>query len=318
MVELAKRISGDWIELRETLNDLHAFVDQLRIGSQELREEAQRLRLSVEQGIVEYKRARLAPVLSGLETARFRSLALGEIEGYERDLSLLLFTVLVQRLIALDLLASARPPDELPSFDVEGMQVNVILSDVNTRIKADPSLRAHPSVKNILVQVQLYNRENRTMRELLPTIKPEMRTAFLGNFTRTFGEIIASIRRHYLALLREQAAAEKAARPPFSLALVELKPLAPLLVNQAREFARIRSTLAFAREDKYKTREVLVSVYAGRHDALRLIEEERAACSGICAETPKFDADVCLAGIVNGFRDEIVALYERQSRREEP
>jgi hypothetical protein len=317
MVELARRISGDWIELRETLNDLSACIEQLAVTATELRDEAQRLRLSVEQGILDYKRGRLAPVLSGLETARFRTISQEEMAAHERGLAIMLLTVLVQRLIALDMLTPTQSPGGKPAVHVEGIPVDAILADLKARVKANPELRARSAVQNILVQVKLYNRENRTMRQLLPTIRPEMRTAFLGNFTRTFTQIIASIRRQYLALLEEQAASERAGHPAFALGLVGLKPLAPLLVNQARELARMRSTLGYARGDKYKTREVLVALYEGRHDALRLIEEERAMCGAICAAAPQFGAEACLLGVVNGFRDEIIRIYERQLRRDE-
>jgi hypothetical protein len=317
MIDLARRISGDWIALKENLNDLYALLDAFKVTASELRAESEHLRLSVESGIVEYKRSRLAPVLSGLETARFRTLALEEIAGHERDLTLLLFTVLVQRLLALDLLPVQKPPEQKSDFGVDGMQVNVILSDISSRIRADPSLRSNAAVKNILVQVQLYNRENQKMRELAPTIKREMKAAFLGNFTQRFNEISDSIRRHYAALLEEEAEAEKPVRPAFSLALVPLKGLAPLITEQAKEFSRARSTLAHAREDKYKTREILVALYDGRHDAIRLIEAERKRSAGVCVEAPQFTAETCAVGITNGFRDEIIGVYERQLKRDD-
>ncbi|OHD67330.1 MAG: hypothetical protein A2177_11515 [Spirochaetes bacterium RBG_13_68_11] len=317
MIDLARRISGDWIALKEKLNDLYALLDAFTVTASEMRAESERLRLAVESGIVEYKRSRLAPVLSGLETARFRTLSLEEIAGHERDLTLLLLTVLVQRLLALELIPMQKPAEVKPDFGVNGMQVNVILSDINSRIKANPSLRAKSAVKNILVQVQLYNKENRKMRELLPTIKNEMRASFLGNFTQTFNGIIESIRRNYAALLQEEAEAEKPVRPAFSLALVPLKGLAPLLTEQAKEFSRARSTLAHAREDKYKTREILVALYDSRHDAIRLIEAERKQSAGVCVEAPQFSAETCAVGIANGFRDEILGVYERQVKRDD-
>ena len=317
MIDTERRISGDWIALKEKLNDLHALLDAFGITASELRAESERLRLSVESGIVEYKRSRLAPVLSGLETARFRTLAIDEIAGHERDLTLLLLTVLVQRLLATGQVPLSKPSEPKPDFGVDGMQANVILSDVNSRIKTVPSLRANPAVKNILVQVQLYKRENEKMRELLPTIKNEMRPAFLGNFAQTFNGITESIRRNYTVLLVEEAEAEKPAHPAFALSLVPLKGLAPLLTGQAREFCRIRSTLAHAREDKYKTREILVALYDGRHDAIRLIEEERKRSAGFCVEVPQFNAETCATGIANGFRDEILGVYERQLKRDD-
>jgi hypothetical protein len=166
--------------------------------------------------------------------------------------------------------------------------------------------------------VQRYNGENQKMRELLPTIKPEMRTSFLANFTRTFDEIIASIRRQYTALLQEEAVAAKARKEGFSLNLVPLKELAPLLVSQAREVSRFRSTLAHAREEKFKTREALVRLYDGRQVVLKLVEDESRAYRRLCQRIQQEDIDSCAGAIATGFRDEVAALLEKQGRREQP
>ena len=317
MVELEKKISGDWIELKETANDYYSLLDLLKLSPPRLAEAAARLRLSVEQGIIEYKRTCLSPVLVALETARYKSLAVEEMRAQETSLILLLFTVLVQRLLASELLPLSKRSEEKKSFGVEQMQVNVILADINSRIKGNPALRANSAIKNILMQVQLYNRENQKMRELLPTIKPGMQTSFLANFARTFDDIIGSIRRNYLSLLQADAAAERARREGFSLALMPLKELVPFLTNQARELARMRSTIGFAREDKYKTREVLVRMYESRHDILRLVEDEVKLYRRMCQMARQYDLDGCALVAANGFRDEIVAILEKQARREE-
>jgi hypothetical protein len=317
MIDLARRISGDWITLKGKANDLSELFEEFGITASELKAENERLRLAVESGIVEYKRTRLAPVLAGLETARFKTLALEEIAGHERVLTLLLVTVLVQRMIALGLIPLQKPAETKTDFGVDGMQVNVILSDINSRIRVNPSLRQKAAVKNILVQVQLYNRENQKMRELSPTIKGEMRAAFFGNFTQRFKEINDSIRRNYAELLHEEEAVAKSERPAFSLSLVPLKRLVPLLTEQAKQFCRMRSTLAHAREDKYKTREILVALYDGRHDTVRLVERERKASANVCIDLPEFDEETCAVGIANAFRDEIIGVYERQLKRDE-
>lgn len=100
--------------------------------------------------------------------------------------------------------------------------------------------------------------------------------------------------------------------------LLPLKDLAPLLASQAREIARIRSTLAHAREEKYKTREVLVRLYDSRHQALGLIEDELKMYRKICKENLQYDLDACAQEIAMGFRDQIVGILEKQGRREEP
>ena len=100
MVELEKRISGDWIELKEKSEDFHALLDVLAPPRRELRDAATKLRLSVEQGIVEFKRTMLSPVLVALETARYKSLA-GDGDGRAGEVAdaLLLLAILVQRLL---------------------------------------------------------------------------------------------------------------------------------------------------------------------------------------------------------------------------
>jgi hypothetical protein len=318
MPDLEKRISGDWIELREKANDLYTLLDALAIPSYQLLASADTLRHSVEQGIVEFKRSLLAPVLVALEAARYKSLATDDLGVQEKSLAVLLFAILVQRLFCTEALPLVRPHEEKRDFGVDALQVGSILTDVNARLKANSGLRAHPAVKNILMQVQRYNGENQKMKELLPTIKPEMRTSFLGNFTRTFDEIIGSIRRHYAAILQEEASFEKARKEGFSLALVPLKELAPLLVGQAKEVSRFRSTLAHAREEKYKTREALVRLYDGRQVALKLVEEESKAYRRLCQRIQPDDMDSCANAMATGFRDEVSSVMEKQGRREPP
>jgi len=318
MPDLEKKISGDWIELRDKANDLYTLLDTLAVPQQQLLSAAETLRHSVEQGVVEFKRTLLAPVLVALEAARYKSLAGDDMGAQEKSLTVLLLAILVQRLFCTEILPLARPHEEKRDFGVDALQVSAILTDVNNRLKSNPGLRAHPAVKNILMHVQRYNGENQKMRELLPTIKPEMRTSFLGNFTRTFDEIIGSIRRQYSSILQEDASADKARKEGFSLALVPLKELAPLLVSQAREVSRFRSTLAHAREEKYKTREALVRLYDGRQVVLKLVEDESRAYRRLCQRIQQEDMDSCASAMATGFRDEIAALLERQGRRELP
>jgi hypothetical protein len=316
MPDLEKRISGDWIELREKANDLHTLLDALAVPPHQLRASADALRLSVEQGIVEFKRTLFAPVLVALETARYKSLAPDDMGAQESSLAVLLLAILVQRLFCIEVLPLVRSHDEKRSFGVESLQVGAILTDVNARLKADPGLRAHPAVKNILMQVQRYNGENRKMRELLPTIKPEMRASFLSNFSRTFDEIIGSIRRQYSTILQEEASADKARKEGFSLALLPLKELGPLLASQAREVSKFRSTLANAREEKYKIRESLVRLYDGRQVVLKFVEDEARAYRRFCQRIQQDDIDGCANATAMGFRDEIASLLEKQGRRD--
>ena len=316
MSDLEKRISGDWIELREKANDLHTLLDALAVAPHQMRAAADALRHSVEQGIIEYKRTTFAPVLVALETARYKSLAPDDMGAQEKSLDVLVLAILVQRLFCMESIPLARPRDEKRDFGVDSLQVGAILGDVNARLKANPALRGNAAVKNILMQVQRYNAENRKMRELIPTIKPEMRTSFLTNFSRTFDEIIGSIRRQYAAILLEESTVDKARKDGFSLAQLPLKELAPLLTTQAREVLKFRSTLANAREEKYKIRESLVRLYDSRQVVLKLVEEESRTYRRLCQAGQQDDIDGCAHLMAMAFRDEVANILEKQGRQE--
>ncbi len=58
-------------------------------------------------------------------------------------------------------------------------------------------------------------------------------------------------------------------------------------------------------------------VEAGLPAQLRLIEAERKQSAGVCVEAPQFTAETCAVGIANGFRDEILGVYERQLKRDD-
>jgi hypothetical protein len=316
MSDLEKRISGDWIELREKANDLHTLLDALAVAPHELRAGADSLRHSVEQGIIEYKRSTFAPVLVALETARYKALAPDDMGAQEKSLGVLVFAILVQRLFCMESIPLVRPRDAKRDFGVDSLQVGAILGDVNARLKANPALRGNAAVKNILMQVQRYNTENRKMRELIQTIKPEMRTSFLTNFSRTFEEIIGSIRRQYSAILQEEIQADSARKEGFSLAALPLKELAPLLATQAREVLKFRSTLANAREEKYKIRESLVHLYDSRQVVLRLVEDEARTYRRLCQKAQQDDIDGCVHLMAMAFRDEVANIMEKQGRQE--
>ncbi|HET6487006.1 MAG TPA: hypothetical protein VFH83_11335 [Spirochaetia bacterium] len=316
MVELEKRISGDWIEIKSKANNLPGLLEFLAVPALTMRSASGKLRHCVEQGIVEFKRTLLAPVLVALETSRYKSLDGAEMGEHEGSLSLMLLAILVQRLLATQVLPLSKQQKRKAVVDVETVGLNAILADINARVKANPAIRANLAVKNILMQVQLYTRENQKMRELLPTIKPDMRTAFLANFTRTFGNIVGSIRRQYATLLEEQVESLQSSQDTFSLANLPMKDLAPLLATQAREISRMRSTFGHARDEKYRTREILVRLYESRQGMLKMIEDESRMYRRVCQKGLQPDLDACALWIANAYRDEIAGILDRQGKRD--
>ena len=57
---------------------------------------------------------------------------------------------------------------EGPGVSTDELEVGTIVAAVKAKIDSNPALRAHPAIKNILVQVQIYNKENRRCGSFCP------------------------------------------------------------------------------------------------------------------------------------------------------
>jgi len=55
MIELERRISGDWIDLREAGKDQYTLIEFLKLSDQDLGRLAEELRGAVEEGLIEWK-----------------------------------------------------------------------------------------------------------------------------------------------------------------------------------------------------------------------------------------------------------------------
>src|SRR5271157_2066106 len=119
MVELEKRISGDWIEIKSKANNLPGLLEFLAVPALTMRSASSKLRHCVEQGVVEFKRTLLAPVLVALETSRYKSLDGAEMGEHEGSLSLMLLAILVQRLLATQVLPLSKQQRRKPVVDVD-------------------------------------------------------------------------------------------------------------------------------------------------------------------------------------------------------
>ncbi len=191
---------------------------------------------------------------------------------------------MIERLFAAGAIGAAENetgPEEGEARD----DLKVILADVMARLRDDPALKTNQSVKLILTQLAIYQRERETMEKLLPNIRdPEKAAASRRNFYNTFSGIAANISKHYGQFLEEERQ-QTARKDRVDLAALPLKRLLPLVTRQSREFLRLRSTLDFALEGKYKVREICVHMYNEKKAFFKLIEEESAALAKL-ADAP--------------------------------
>ncbi len=272
MEGLEKRVAGDWIDIREAAKAYDTLDGYFQVPPEQVRIQIEKLEFAVEQGIVEYKRAALAPLFGLLEGSRFRAPALDEVRRQFAYTNALLFAMLIQRQIAEGILKVARekPPDQ--GIAPETFELTPILRDINERIQRTPELGNNPNVKNIQLQAGQLRRERENMQKLLPTIKPEARETFQGNYRKTFADIVDKIKRSYSALIKEETPEVEEARP--ILAAVKLPQIVPTLTDQSQKVSRARSTLAFASDEKYRIREIFEALAGDKADWEQALQRE--------------------------------------------
>ena len=315
MDDLEKRVSGDWIDVRESATDFYTLNDHFDISPAQMTAERQSLVLANEEGMVEYKRTILSPVFATLENMAYQALTHEDLSVQAATLHRVLFITMIQRAVALGAIQLVRQQNQEqgPRED----SIKVILSDVQDRIKKDPDLQKHPGVKNILLSVKRYQNEMAKMKELAPTIRGDKnRATFADNFRNTFVSIEESVRKNYSEIVQEERSEEEKLTMNLARRL-PLKPLGPVLTEQARHFSRMKSTLLFASGEKFKTREMLVGLFQRREEILALLDRELTVYGDLCAEELGGDGSTLALRFSKDLRDEIAALLDRQARVEE-
>ena len=270
--ELNRKIRGDWFEIREKYDNLYELEDIFAFTVPELSVLVADLRISVEEGVTEYKQSKFRKLATYLESLQYDARGLDELADRSRDFAHVLYVSLIQRLIAtgaISLKASESSEEDEARFPEMGMKE--ILEEIQERMKLSPELKQHQAVKNIFMQVNIYKRELGNMQKLAPNIPAEKRPGFLANFKRSFEQITDKIRDQYHLIQREDVV--KAAKDVIStnpLKNHDLSELGTVFDNQAKEFSVVRSTLRFAADERYKTSDILSSL-KDRQERIQLL-----------------------------------------------
>ncbi|MBN2353849.1 MAG: hypothetical protein JXD23_14845 [Spirochaetales bacterium] len=318
MVEgLSKRIAGDWVDLGQAGLSLTALAEYFAFEPPVVAAISQKLSSSVLQGVVEYKQGVLQPLFQVLEDMKYKSIAFDALARQNGEIGRLVFVTLIQRLFASGGLKpeggeeSSPAASEKPETDLKA-----ILADVMTRVREEPALKNNTAVKLILTQLAIYQREREVMEKLKPNIKDrEKAVSFRKNFTATFKKISQNIRKYYGEFMESQRAGADRDRRP-SLGRYRLRELTGLFTRQAREFARIRSTLGFALDQKYKVREICVHLFNEKKEFITLLDQETTACRALIDDGPGGGKRNDGHEVSVAFASEIAALVGKLAARE--
>ncbi len=269
MSDLEKSISTGWYEVRTRLDKPDDLFDYLEIEKRDLQQIAEGLRLSVEEGITEYKRSLLHSVMSSLGSLKYDSKAITDLNEQTKKGSYLTFLPILERLIVLGMLrvpaagedeaeeGSKPQPEEEPQ---ELPDIKTIVNEVRSLIKEKPELQNNQEIKRIFLQLKYYNSELEKKKSLEPNIPKEKKPSFDANFQSIFDEIHEKIRNAYRNFTAQQAQQNKPESKLPILRRYDFSKCEPIYRKQAEEASRLYHTLHFARRERYQMREILLEI----------------------------------------------------------
>ena len=271
MPNLQGTIAGRWIEIREAARSVYDITALLVPSDDALTRHASHLRLAVEQGAVEYKRAVLQQVFARLEEMSYRTVSSASLEELERELGILIWCTLVQRLIAEGRVSIAHETPEEPHNP--SLEVREIMAQVQQAVQKDPGVKTDPAVKNILLQIGKYRNEVEQLKTLVRRAPEKQRPAILTSFQASFADIFASIKKNYADFAKRQALKDA---PPSKNPLERYKigTFATLYLQQAEQFARLRTTIEYVRREQEAVRGTILGLTADKQSIFARLRAE--------------------------------------------
>jgi hypothetical protein len=258
MSDSARRIHSDWFELKEVYDNIFSLDDYLKLETSLLEEARTGLRLSVEEGVLQYKGQLLRAAREFIEALKFDTRHLDQLPRQSRQMSLLLFIILIQRLFTTGQVALSKqePVDNSVAEEMDEKDIKVIMEELRKMAAADPDFSQRQEVKTILLQFKIYQKELEDLNKLKTSIPREKLPGLTANFQKTFEEINRKIQDNYNQIIQEKIKAVQPPPAPGDLKQYKLNELTPILLKQGETAAKLRTLFLFAGEERFNTREL--------------------------------------------------------------
>lgn len=258
MSDSARRIHSDWFELKEVYDNIFSLDDYLKLNTSLLEEARNSLRLSVEEGVLQYKGQLLRAAREFIEALKFDTRHLDQLPRQSHQMSLLLFIILIQRLFTTGQVALSKPDQGSNSVaeEMDEKDIKVIMEELRKMAAADPDFSQRQEVKTILLQFKMYQKELEDLNKLKTSIPREKLPGLTANFQKTFEEINRKIQDNYNQIIQEKIKAVQPPPAPGDLRQYKLNELTPLLLKQGETAAKLRTLFLFAGEERFNTREL--------------------------------------------------------------
>jgi hypothetical protein len=271
---LEKKITADWIDVREKMTAPVRLKSYLQISDESLSQTVQNLRNSSPGGLVDFKRRSLVEIFSFLSRLSHQSPSQVEILERENELRRLLFVNCQEYQFVTGVF---KPQGEEALPDEGGgeparLPLDRLVTDVMSRLQASPELVKDPRFKNVLMEIQLYKKEYDQFKALSPKIPDERAPGFLANFKQRIEGIVKTIYNYYEEILAQEKASTEVRASEDDLFLVQ--GLGRLLMAQSQELSFIRSTILYALQEGYQIRALLLRLESKKDPLLALVDEE--------------------------------------------
>jgi len=273
---LDKRITSDWIEIREKLLLPHKLKQYLKIEDVRLSSLPPALRLAGMEGVVEVKKRLANSVFTFLTRLSFTTPDQAQILDIEGELRVLVYFLSVEVLFAHGTLKPAKDPeDELAGNSGSGpIPIEQVIQEVKSRVAANPDLVKNANVKNIFMEIQMYQKEFGNFSQMSLAITDERAATFFMNFKKRLDGILANIQSHYRVI---QMAEDEELRKEFHRQVEDqfaFPELVKLLHSQAHELSRVRSTIFHTLQEGSQVRKDLLKLVELQAPFITLLEQE--------------------------------------------
>lgn len=279
---LEKRITSEWIEIREKLSLPPKLKAYLKIDDLRLAQFPGLLKQASMEGVVEVKKKMANAIFSFLQRLSFTTPDTKEIQAVEGDLRLLVFLISIEVLYAQGQLK--------PSKEVEGelagtssrnrIPIEQVISEVKGRISANPQLATNSHVKNIFMEIQLYQKEFGNFAAMSPQIPDDRASTFFMNYKKRLDGILDNVHAHYREI---QMAEDEQLRKEFQKQEEDqfvFPELVKLLQSQAHEMSRVKATIFHALQEGDQIRKILLKLVDLQKPFISLLEEELRLLDG--------------------------------------
>ena len=149
---LERHIRSNWYDIKNLPLKYHSIQKLFPLKNEVLISTVQELSLTNEN-LASFKQDLIHTLFFSLEEAQYQSLNTDELRTQSNEMKRVLFLILLQRLVILELL---NKPDGASSYTNTDKRLNIseIINDLKSRMIKNPELRNNISVKTILIKMR--------------------------------------------------------------------------------------------------------------------------------------------------------------------